>query len=50
VPFRGKPCEPALIVHTARRVAELRGLSLETLGAQTSKNAKRRLRLALDPA
>lgn len=47
VPFRGKPCEPALIVHTARRVAELRGSSFEALAAQTSENAKRRLRLSL---
>jgi TatD DNase family protein len=47
VPFRGKPCEPALIVHTARRVAELRGLSLDDLAARTSENAKKRLRLSL---
>ena len=43
VPFRGKPCEPAHVLHTARRVAELRGMSLEDLAARTSENARRRL-------
>jgi TatD DNase family protein len=42
VPLRGKPCEPAYIVHTARRVAELRKISLEELAAATSANAERR--------
>ena len=44
VPFRGRPCEPAHVLHTARRVAELRGMSLEDLAARTSENARRRLR------
>jgi TatD DNase family protein len=44
IPFRGKPCEPAHVLHTARRVAELRGMSLEDLAARTSENARRRLR------
>src|SRR6202020_638877 len=42
VPLRGKPCEPAYIVHTASRVAELRGMSLEALTLATSENAERR--------
>ncbi|HRH01078.1 MAG TPA: TatD family hydrolase [Polyangiaceae bacterium] len=46
VPFRGKPCEPAHLVHTARRVAELRGLSIEALARLTTENAERRLRRA----
>jgi TatD DNase family protein len=45
VPFRGKPCEPAYVVHTARHVAGLRGVPFEDLAAQSSANAKRRLRL-----
>lgn len=45
VPMRGKKCEPAYVVHTARRVAELRGTSPEDLAATTSANARRRLRL-----
>jgi TatD DNase family protein len=42
VPLRGKPCEPAYIVHTVSRVAELRGMSLEALTLATSENAERR--------
>jgi TatD DNase family protein len=44
VPLRGKPCEPAYIVHTARRVAELRGTTLEALAMATTANAERRFR------
>lgn len=45
IPLRGKKCEPAHVVHTARRVAELRGVSFETLAEQTTANARARLRL-----
>lgn len=38
VPVRGKRCEPAFTAHTARFVAELRGLSPEQLAAQTTDN------------
>jgi TatD DNase family protein len=41
VPLRGKPCEPSYLVHTARRVAELRGIPLEELASQTTENASR---------
>jgi len=44
VPMRGKPCEPAYVVHTARRVAELRKTSVEELAPILWKNAERRLR------
>jgi TatD DNase family protein len=44
VPLRGKPCEPAYVVHTARRVAELRGIPLEALAEATTANAERRFR------
>jgi len=44
VPLRGKPCEPAYVVHTAKRLAELRGVSLEALAETTSVNAERRFR------
>jgi TatD DNase family protein len=44
VPLRGKPCEPAYVVHTARRVAELRGMPFEALCEATSENAERRFR------
>ena len=43
VPMRGKPCEPAYVVHTAKRVAELRNTTLEELAPILRKNAERRL-------
>ena len=46
VPFRGKKCEPAHVVHTARLVAELRGEALGDLAARTTENARRRFGLA----
>ena len=46
IPFRGKKCEPAYIVHTARRVAELRGIRLEDLAPTLRDNVARRLGLA----
>jgi TatD DNase family protein len=42
VPMRGKPCEPAYLVHTARRVAELRGIPVAELAAATRANSARR--------
>ncbi|MBX3228222.1 MAG: TatD family hydrolase [Labilithrix sp.] len=42
VPLRGKPCEPAYVVHTARKVAELRGMPFEALAEATTENAERR--------
>lgn len=43
VPMRGKRCEPAYVVHTARFIAKLRGMSFEELAAATTENARRRL-------
>jgi TatD DNase family protein len=45
VPFRGKKCEPAHVVYTARHVAKLRGEDFEALAARTTANARRRLGL-----
>ena len=46
-PARGRrPNEPALIVHTARCLADLRRVSLETLAAQTTQNARRLFKVA----
>jgi TatD DNase family protein len=47
VPKRGKRNEPALVVHTARKLAELRGQSLEEVSRVTSENFRR---LLLAPA
>jgi len=38
VPHRGQTCEPAFVADTARFVAELRGVPLETLAQQTTDN------------
>jgi len=45
VPKRGKRNEPALIVHTARKLAELRGESYEELCGATTENFRRLLLL-----
>lgn len=39
-PYRGKPNEPAYLVHTAQCIANLRHISLEELARQTTKNAQ----------
>jgi TatD DNase family protein len=40
-PLRGKPNEPAHVTHTARRVAELRGVSYDELERAVEANAAR---------
>jgi TatD DNase family protein len=41
VPYRGKRNEPAFVLDTARKVAELRGISLEALAEATTNNFER---------
>jgi TatD DNase family protein len=51
VPYRGKPCEPAYVVHTAMRVAELRGTTLAALDPTLLSNAERLFRRSFrDPS
>ncbi len=50
MPLRGKRCEPEMIVHTARRVAELRGISAQELAAATRANTERRFGIAFGPS
>ncbi len=38
VPHRGKSCEPAFVADTARFLSDLRGVSVETLAAQSAAN------------
>jgi TatD DNase family protein len=42
IPMRGKTCEPAYVVHTARKVAELRKTNIEDLAPILRENALRR--------
>jgi len=45
VPFRGKRNEPSHIRYTAQKVADLKGVSFETIAEVTTKNARRVYRL-----
>lgn len=45
IPFRGKRNEPAFVKHTAEKLAELWGLSLEETARITHENARRFFRL-----
>lgn len=38
VPMRGRPCEPAFVVHTAAKVAELKNVSAAELARATTAN------------
>ncbi len=41
VPHRGEPCEPAFVVETARRLAEVKQASLDAVGEATTANFER---------
>ena len=41
VPFRGKRCDSSLILYTAQKIAELRGMSVQSLLDITAENARR---------
>jgi TatD DNase family protein len=49
VPLRGKRNEPAFIVHTAKLLAELKGVSIEALAQATSANFFRLFNKARPP-
>jgi TatD DNase family protein len=40
VPYRGQVCEPAMVIETARVLAQIKGISLEELEAILMKNVK----------
>jgi len=37
-PFRGKTCEPAYVVYTAKVLAEIKNVGIEEIGRQTTEN------------
>ncbi|MFZ0481387.1 MAG: TatD family hydrolase [Terriglobales bacterium] len=45
VPHRGQRNEPSFVLETARQIGELRGISAEAVGEQTSENFRRFFRL-----
>jgi len=49
-PVRGKTNEPSYMVHTVRRLAELRGVSPEDIGRITTLNAKRLFKIGKLPS
>jgi TatD DNase family protein len=49
VPVRGKTCEPAYVLYTARLLADLRGTTLDAIAKATTANVVRRLSLQLVP-
>jgi TatD DNase family protein len=45
VPHRGRPCEPAFVVETAKKLADVQGTDLETVAAATTANFERLFRV-----
>ncbi|MEK6578775.1 MAG: TatD family hydrolase, partial [Bdellovibrionota bacterium] len=41
IPHRGKKCEPSMVRLTANKLAEVRGITFETVAEATTANAKR---------
>jgi TatD DNase family protein len=50
VPHRGKRNEPAFIVHTAKKVAEIKGLTREDVAQTASVNTRKLFRIKTSPA
>ena len=46
IPHRGKRNEPAFVAEVARQIGQLRGMSAEAIGQQTSENFRKFFRLA----
>ena len=48
IPMRGRKCEPAMVKHTALKLAEVLGMPFEELAKMTSANAKRCFQLPIE--
>lgn len=48
VPYRGKTNKPEYLIHTAQKIADLRGITLEEVARQTTSNAARLFHLDHD--
>jgi len=46
VPYRGTRNEPSYVIETAKKIAEIKGVSLEELAMQTTRNAKKLFKLS----
>lgn len=46
VPHRGKPCEPAYVLHVAEKIAELKGISVDEVATTTTANAQELFKLS----
>lgn len=44
-PYRGKTCDPTMVIHVAERIAELKNLPLETVRLQLLENTKKFFRI-----
>ena len=49
IPYRGRPCEPAYVVHTARVLAEIKGVSFDEISRVTTENFFRLFSKAAPP-
>lgn len=45
VPYRGKTNHPALVKYVAKKIAEIKGVSVEEVAKQTTENAKKLFRI-----
>ena len=45
MPHRGKKCEPAMVVETAKKLAEIHGMTLDEVAEITTRNAKKFFRI-----
>jgi len=50
LPYRGKPCEPAYVVHTAKVLAEIKQISFDEIARITTENFFRLFQKAQMPA